>query len=220
MAVPYHPTNMSDAFSHFDLAQLSQADSYKLLASVIMPRPIAWVVSRDGDGGINAAPFSFFNIVSSDPPIVAISFSGASDREEKDTLANIRARGEFVVNMVPEELAEAMNTTATNAPKGTDETQLAGLELAASTVIDVPRIAASPVAMECRLLDTLNYGGTGTIGLGRIVYLHIRTDAFVDLARLHIDPAQLRLIGRMHGSGGYTTTRDLFHLERKSWPLK
>ena len=211
---------MSDAFSHFDLAKLSHADSYKLLASVIMPRPIAWVVSRDGDGGINAAPFSFFNIVSSDPPIVAISFSGASDREEKDTLANIRARGEFVVNMVPEELAEAMNTTATNAPKGTDETKLAGLELAASMVVDVPRIAGSPVAMECTLLDTLNYGGTGTIGLGRIVYLHIRTDAFIDLARLHIDPAQLRLIGRMHGSGGYTTTRDLFHLERKSWPLK
>jgi flavin reductase (DIM6/NTAB) family NADH-FMN oxidoreductase RutF len=211
---------MSDGFSHFDLASLSHADSYKLLASVIMPRPIAWVVSRDAAGTVNAAPFSFFNIVSSDPPIVAISFSGASDREEKDTLANIRARGEFVVNMVPEELAEAMNTTATNAPKGTDETQLAGLELAPSTVIGVPRIAASPVALECRLLDTLNYAGTGTIGLGRIVYLHIRTDAFIDLARLHIDPAQLRLIGRMHGSGGYTTTRDLFHIERKNWPLK
>jgi len=209
-----------DTFSHFDLASLSHAETYKLLASVIMPRPIAWVVSRDAEGITNAAPFSFFNIVSSDPPVVAISFSGASDRHEKDTLSNIRARGECVINMVPEELAEAMNITATNAPRGTDETQLAGLALAPSTVVDIPRIAASPAAMECRFIQTLNFGGASTICLLRLVYLHIRTEVFADPARLYIDPAHLRLIGRMHGTGGYTTTRDLFHIERKSWPLK
>jgi flavin reductase (DIM6/NTAB) family NADH-FMN oxidoreductase RutF len=212
--------NMPDEFSHFDLATLSHADAYKLLASVIMPRPIAWVVSRDAAGTVNAAPFSFFNIVSSDPPLVAISFSGASDRAEKDTLANIRARGEFVVNMVPEELAEAMNTTATNAPPGVDEAELAALTLVPSTYVDIPRIEASPVALECRLFETITPGGTSTICLGRIIHLHIRTSAFVDLARLHIDPHQLRLIGRMAGAGGYTTTRDLFHIDRKTWPLK
>lgn len=208
----------TDIFSHFDLATLSQADTYKLLASTIMPRPIAWVVSRDAAGAVNAAPFSFFNVVSSDPPLVAISFSGASDRHEKDSLANIRERGEFVVNMVPEELADAMNITAINAPVGTDETALAGLELTPSVVVDVPRIAASPVAFECKLFETLQPGGRSTICLGRIVYIHVRTNAFADVARLHIDPAQLRLIGRMHGAGGYTTTRDLFHIERKTWP--
>lgn len=209
----------ADNFSHFDLSTLSKGDSYKLLASVILPRPIAWVVSKDDEGGVNAAPFSFFNIVSSDPPLVAVSFSGASDRDHKDSLANIRARGEFVVNMVPEELADAMNITATNAPRGTDETQLAGLELAASAVVDVPRIAGSPVALECKVYQELTPGPRSTIVLGEIVYLHIRTDAFEDLERLHIDPAQLRLIGRMHGAGGYTTTRDLFHIDRKNWPL-
>jgi len=211
---------MSDTFSHFDLATLPQADSYKLLASIILPRPIAWVTSRDAEGTLNAAPFSFFNIVSSDPPIVAISFSKGPDRDKKDSLSNIHARGEFVVNMVPEELAEAMNITATNAPREVDETELAGLELLPSSVVDIPRIAGSPASMECRLLETMNFGGTSTICLGRIVYVHVRTSAFENVERLHIDPAQMKLIGRMHGAGGYTTTRDVFHIERKSWPLK
>lgn len=210
---------MSDAFSHFDLAALSAGDTYKLLASTIMPRPIAWVVSKNSQGALNAAPFSFFNIVSSDPPLVAVSFSGASDRDVKDTLHNIRQRGEFVANLVPEELADAMNTTATNAPRGTDETQLAGLELAPSAKIDVPRIAGSPVALECTLYETLTPGANSVICLGRIVYVHVRTSAFADLERLHINPAELRLIGRMHGAGGYCTTRDTFTLDRKSWPL-
>ena len=209
-----------ESFSHFDLATTSNADVYKLLASTIMPRPIAWVVSRDAAGVVNAAPFSFFNVVSSDPPIVAISFAGSSDRDGKDTLANIRARGEFVINLVPEELAEAMNITATNAPRGVDETQLAGLELTPSAVVDIPRIAGSPVAFECKLFQTIDPGGTSTICLGRIVYIHVRTSAFDNLERLHVDPAQLRLIGRMGGAGGYTTTRDVFQIERKSWPLK
>ncbi len=198
---------------------MGKSDIYKLLASVILPRPIAWVVSKNHAGDINAAPFSFFNILSSDPPLVAISFSAAPDRDGKDTLAFIRERREFVVNMVPEELAEAMNTTATNAPRGTDETQLAGLELAPSQVVDVPRIEGSPVALECRLFETLEPSETSTILLGRVVYVHVRTSAFEDVARLHIDPAQMRLIGRMHGGGGYCTTRDVFNLERRSWPL-
>lgn len=209
-----------DAFSHFDLKSMAKGDAYKLLASVILPRPIAWVVSRDSEGGVNAAPFSFFNIVSSDPPLVAISFSNASDREEKDTLSNIAARGEFVVNMVPEELAEAMNVTATNAPRGVDETRLAGLEMAESAVVDVPRIAGSPVALECRVFETITPGGASTILLGRIVYVHVRTAAFEDLEKLYVNPAELRLIGRMHGGGGYTRTRDVFEIQRKNWPLK
>ncbi len=209
-----------DSFSHFDLSAMSKPDSYKLLASVILPRPIAWVVSKNSIGRVNAAPFSFFNILSSDPPLVAISFSNAPDRDYKDSLANIRERGEFVVNMVPEELAEQMNITATNAPRDVDETKLAGLELASCAVIDLPRIAGSPVALECRLFEIITPGGTSIICFGRIVYVHVRTSAFEDLARLHIDSAQLRLIGRMHGGGGYCTTRDVFHIARKTWPIE
>jgi flavin reductase (DIM6/NTAB) family NADH-FMN oxidoreductase RutF len=208
-----------DGFAHFDLSAMSRSDSYKLLAGVILPRPIAWVVSRDAAGAVNAAPFSFFNIVSSDPPLVAISISGAPDRPYKDTLENIRARKEFVVHMVPEELAEAMNTTATNAPAGVDETVLAGLEMAPCTVVDVPRIVGSPVALECRLFEVLEPGGASVIVLGRMIQAHIRKDVFEDMEKLHIDPAKMRLIGRMHGGGGYCTTRDVFNIERKSWPL-
>jgi flavin reductase (DIM6/NTAB) family NADH-FMN oxidoreductase RutF len=211
---------MADGFAHFDLATMSKTNSYKLLASVIMPRPIAWVVSRDAQGVVNAAPFSFFNILSADPPLVAIGFGQPSDRDGKDSLGNIRERGEFVVNMVPQELGVAMNVTATNAPAGMDETQLAGLELAKCEVVDVPRIAGSPVALECRLFEVIEPSESSTIVLAKIVYVHVRASAFTDLARLHIDPAQLRLIARMHGAGGYCTTRDTFTIERVSWPLE
>jgi flavin reductase (DIM6/NTAB) family NADH-FMN oxidoreductase RutF len=203
----------------FDITAMPKGDSYKLLASTILPRPIAWITSHAADGTVNAAPFSFFNIVSSDPPLVAISFSAAPDREGKDTLANIRATGEFVVNMVSRDLAEAMNITATNAPRGTDETQLAGLELTPSVKVAVPRIADSPVSFECTHYQTIEPGGSSTIVLARIVYAHVLTEAFENIDRLHIDPRKLDLIGRMHGSGGYCTTRDIFHIERKSWPL-
>jgi flavin reductase (DIM6/NTAB) family NADH-FMN oxidoreductase RutF len=205
-------------FSHFDIDAMPRKDSYKLLTSVVMPRPIAWVVSRAEDGSINAAPFSFFNMVCGDPPMLTVSFSPAPERDGKDTLAHIRAKREFVVNLVSEELAEAMNITATNAPRGTDETTLAGLELTPSEVVDVPRIAASPVALECRLFQIIE-PGKNAIVMGSIVYAHVISEAFENQEKLYIDPHKLRLIGRMHGAGGYCTTRDIFTIQRKSWPL-
>jgi flavin reductase (DIM6/NTAB) family NADH-FMN oxidoreductase RutF len=211
---------MADGFAHFDLGAMSKADGYKLLVSVILPRPIAWVVSRDAEGLLNAAPFSFFNILSADPPLVAIGFAAAADREGKDTLTNIRAQEEFVVNLVPEELAQAMNITATNAPRGIDETRLAGLELTKCEVVNVPRIEGSPVGLECKLFQVIETGGTGTIVLGRIVYAHVRESAFANREKLYVDPAQLRLIARMQGAGGYCTTRDTFSIDRLSWPLQ
>ena len=208
-----------DDFSHFDVATLKRADTYKLLSSLIMPRPIAWIVSSDSDGVVNAAPFSFFNIMSTDPPLVGISFSAAKDRDVKDTLSNIRQRGEFVVNMVSEELGDAMNITAADAPRGVDETKIAGLRLISSMVVGVPRIEASPIALECKLFNLIEPGASSTICLARVVYIHVLTSAFEDLERLYIDPDQLRLIGRMHGAGGYTTTRGMFQMPRKVWPI-
>jgi flavin reductase (DIM6/NTAB) family NADH-FMN oxidoreductase RutF len=210
--------NSSDNFSHFDLTKLPQADAYKLLTSVIVPRPIAWIVSVDCSNSVNAAPFSFFNIVASDPPMVAVGFSGGHDSREKDTLANIIALGEFVVNMVPEELVEAMNITAVDAPRGVDETRLAGLDLAPGSAIRGFRIVDSPAALECKLYQVLR-PGISTICLARIVYVHVRTEAFTNLSRLHVDGAKLQLIGRMQSPSSYTRTRDTFQVVRKEWPL-
>lgn len=214
-----NPTDASvEPFVGFDLETMRPSDSYKLLAALVVPRPIAWIVTQDRDGNRNAAPYSFFNILSTDPPLLAISFSPATDRDGKDSLANIRATGELVVNLVPEDLADAMSTTAIDAPRGVDELTLAGLALADSIVVKPPRIAGSPAAFEC-VLHTEVPAGASTIVLARIRRAHVRTSMFSDASRLHIDPAQLRLIGRMGGGsgGGYCRTRDTFEVDRPSW---
>ena len=148
---------------------------------------------------------------------MAICFSAAPDRDGKDSLANIRATGELVVNLVSEDLAEAMNATAMDAPRGVDEAEIAGLETTPSVNVKPPRIARSPAAFECRLVQEIATGGSSTIVLARIVRAHVLREAFEDRARLHIDAAKLALIGRMNGGGGYCTTRDTFILERTRW---
>ncbi len=208
---------MADTHAHFDFAATAKPDIYKLLASTVLPRPIAWITTLDAEGRVNAAPFSFFNVVSSDPPLFAVGFSGASDRNGKDTLANIRATGELVINMVPEELANAMNITAIDAPRGTDELVLAGLATAPCEHVKAPRIAASPVSYECTVFQIIETGGAGTVLLARGLAVHVRHDAFANEERLYLNPANMRLIGRMHGLGGYCTTRDEFEIPRLSW---
>lgn len=205
-------------YSRFTLADMSTSDSYKLIASLVMPRPIAWITSVDVAGTVNAAPYSFFNLLSADPPLAAVGFSAASDREGKDTLANVRATGELVINLVSEALAPAMNVTAVNAPRGTDESVLAGLTTEPSVHVKPPRIAESPVSLECRTFQVLEPSASSTILLAQILEVHVRRDAFADQSRLHIDPSVLQLVGRMHGGGGYCTTRDLFELARPTWP--
>ena len=210
-------TVAAEPFLGFDLETMRPSDSYKLLAALVVPRPIAWVVTQDAEGRRNAAPYSFFNLLSTDPPLLAVSFSPAADRDGKDSLANIRATGELVVNLVPEELAGAMSTTAIDAPRGVDETSLAGLKLAESTTVKPPRIAGSPAAFECVLQQVIP-AGANSIVLARMVRAHVRASAFLDVERLHIDAAQLRLIGRMAGGvGGYCRTRDTFEVPRPSW---
>ncbi len=208
---------MTDTHAHFDFAATTKPDIYKLLASTVLPRPIAWITTVNAEGRVNAAPFSFFNVVSSDPPLFAVGFSGASDRDGKDTLANIRATGELVINMVPEELANAMNITAIDAPRGTDELVLAGLATAPCDHVKAPRIAASPVSYECTIFQIIETGGAGTVLLARAIAVHVRHDAFANEERLLVDPANMRLVGRMHGAGGYCTTRELFEIPRLTW---
>jgi flavin reductase (DIM6/NTAB) family NADH-FMN oxidoreductase RutF len=198
----------------FDFAELAPRARYKLLVSTITPRPIAWVVSQDASGQLNAAPFSFFNAFAGDPPVIGIGIGSYSGGRHKDTRANIAATGEFVVNLVSEETAEAMNITAIEFEHGVNELHEAGLATRASMHVKPPRIAASPVSMECKLLQIVDLGPGSGLVLGRILAMHVRDDAVLDAANQYIDTPALKLIGRMHGTGWYARTSDLFEIPR------
>lgn len=208
----------------FDLAALAPADRYKLLASVIVPRPIAWVTTMSAAGRVNAAPFSFFNLLGSDPPVVALGISdnGGPNAAPKDTARNIADTGEFVINLVTRDLTEAMNVSAVAFGPEEDELALAGLVPAPSVLVRPPRIAASPVSLECRLAQIITLGANRIV-LGQGVHLHITDDA-VDSATRRVNTPALGLIGRMHGGGGYVDTSgaagalfDLPRLTRAAW---
>ena len=203
---------------HYDFAGLSAADGYKLLTAVIVPRPIAWVGTLNPGGGVNLAPFSFFNMLGSDPPLLAFAPGDRPDGTPKDTARNIAGQdglggGEFVVNLVSEELSEVMNLSATDFPPGMDEAGVAGLDLAPGVQVRVPHVTASPVSLECREVQTLIVG-RNRIVLGEVLGLNIKDDLMLDPARHYVDTAALRLIGRMGGRGGYTRTTDTFELGR------
>lgn len=194
--------------------QLSERDIYKLLVNTVLPRPIALVTTVDAHGGVNAAPFSFFNVMGSEPPIVALGIEAHPDRPDglKDTARNIARSGEFVVNLVDEALVGAMNVCALDFPAETDETSLAGLTLVPGRQLKAPRIAESPVQLECRQHTTLLIGPKRHLVIGQVVHLHIRDDIVNE--RLHIDPDRLGLVGRLHGNGWYARIADRFQAPR------
>lgn len=199
----------------YDLDGLPERMAYKLLAATAVPRPIAWVVTQDGQGVRNAAPYSFFNVMGSAPPTVALGIM-ADPRGLKDTARNIRDTGEFVINLVPEALVRQMNLTAIDAPAGVDELALAGLETLASTHVAPPRIAASPVAYECRLLQMVETGPHQVAVIGRVLAVHIEDRFLLDPARAHVDTPALDLVARGYGAT-YIRSRDTFELERPTW---
>jgi flavin reductase (DIM6/NTAB) family NADH-FMN oxidoreductase RutF len=198
----------------FDFATLPAAERYKLLVATVTPRPIAWVVSQDAAGRLNAAPFSFFNAFAGDPPIVGIGIGSHAPGRPKDTRVNIRETGEFVVNLVSEEMAEAMNVTAIDFAHGVNELAEAGLATAPSLRVKPPRIAASPVSMECELVQIVELGASSGLVLGLVLAMHVRDDAVLDPVKHYIDTPALRLIGRMHGTDWYARTSDLFQMRR------
>jgi len=204
----------------FDFAELPARERYKLLVSTVTPRPIAWVVSQDRCGILNAAPFSFFNAFSGDPPIVGVGIGSHVPPEPKDTRANIRETGEFVVNLVSEDVAQAMNITAIEFDRSVSELDKAGLTTLPSVRVKPPRIAQSPVSLECRLIQIVDLGPNDGLVLGQVLAMHIRDDAVIDPARNYIDTPKLKLIGRMHGTSWYVRTTDLFEMPRislKKW---
>jgi flavin reductase (DIM6/NTAB) family NADH-FMN oxidoreductase RutF len=207
----------------FDFATISARERYKLLVSTIVPRPIAWIVSQDLHGHLNAAPFSFFNAFAGDPPVVGIGIGSHDPGRPKDTRHNIRETGQFVVNLVSEQAAEVMNITAIEFERGVSEPHEAGLTTAPSVHVKAPRIAESPVSMECELLQIIDLGPEQSLVLGRVLAMHIRDDAVIDPAKHHIDTPKLKLIGRMHGAGWYARTTDLFKMDRiprENWKLR
>jgi flavin reductase (DIM6/NTAB) family NADH-FMN oxidoreductase RutF len=201
----------------FDLSKIDKQIAYKLMTSTVTPRPIAWVTTRDTDGVINAAPYSFFNAMGNDPPTVVVGLLRDPKKGFKDTAANIMNTGEFVVNLVPERLARQMNVTSMDAPADVDELECAGLTAAPSLKVSVPRIAESPVAFECVNHSAVVTGPTQVIAIGRVLAIRIDDALVLDAERGHIDTPNLGLIGRMHGSGWYARTGDTFQLDRPTY---
>lgn len=197
----------------FDFATLDPANAYKLVVSSVVPRPIAWVVSQDAAGIVNAAPYSFFNAFSDSPVVLGIGIGPRPKGAAKDTLANIRARGQFVVCLVPESAAQGMNVTAIDFPPGVDELAEAGLSTTPSARVAPPRIAESPVAFECETFQLIPVGHH-TIVLGRVLAAQLRDDCVLDPVRCYLDTPRLGLVGRMHGRGWYVRTTDRFEMPR------
>lgn len=199
----------------FDLQGAAQGLGYKLLAATLLPRPIGWVTSQGETGVVNCAPFSFFNAAGSAPPCVSLAIQpGAAGL--KDTARNILQGGEFVVNLVPFGLAEAMNLTCIDAPPDVSEVDLAGLALAPCARVAVPRLAASPVSYECRLLHDLETGPNQHLLVGEVLAVHVSDTHVIDAARGHIDGRRLDLIAR-GGAQDYYRQGEAFTLQRPVW---
>lgn len=205
----------------FEFAELPPSLPYKLLTATVVPRPIAWVMTCDGQGRLNLAPFSFFNVMSGDPPIVCLGIGRRPEGPPKDSLNNIRETGILRIHLVPHDLAAAMNVSAIAFPPGVNEAEQAGL-----TLVDdgqpLPRVRGCPVAFHCRLQQWVEVGKQQGIAVAEVLNAFIEDHLVLNAERGHIDTPQLDLIARMHGSGWYSRPEQWFQLERMSpqdWEL-
>jgi flavin reductase (DIM6/NTAB) family NADH-FMN oxidoreductase RutF len=195
----------------FDVAILPPSETGRLLTAIVVPRPIAWTTTVSADGTLNAAPFSFFNVLSDDPPLVGLGL-GRYGARVHDTTLNIHQTSEFVVNLVAEKQIAAMNITAAEFEPSLDELKIAAVDLQPSVKVKPPRIADSPVSLECELFVKLDVGPKSSIVIGRVVFIHIQDEAIPD--GLHVDTHKMRVVSRMGGGGSYGRTNDTFNLPR------
>jgi flavin reductase (DIM6/NTAB) family NADH-FMN oxidoreductase RutF len=194
-----------------DPRALQERDVYFLMTSVVVPRPIGWISTLGANGVFNVAPHSYFNVFSDDPPMVAFSSGGL-----KDTVRNVRHTWDFVANVVSEELAQAMNVTATEMPPEESEFRWAGLTAAPSVRVRAPRVAEARVALECRVVHLLELGRQPSyLVIGEVVLFHVDPTLMRDG---RVDPALLRPVGRLSGSGYSRTANGLFEIRRLQWP--
>ncbi len=197
-----------------DFTALSPRDAYQWMIGTILPRPIAWVSTISADGRTNLAPFSFFQGVTANPPTLMFVPVNTRDGTKKDTVRNIEEVPEFVVNLVPAALADQMNATSALLPHGESEFDRFGIASAPSLQVRPPRVAAAPVAFECRLHQVVTIGEgplAANVIFGRILTAHVSDEILNAAGRP--DPERLDLIGRM-GGNTYVRTRDRFDLER------
>jgi flavin reductase (DIM6/NTAB) family NADH-FMN oxidoreductase RutF len=197
---------------HIDPSSTSPQDNYKLLTNLVVPRPIAWVTSQNAEGIINLAPFSFFNAIGSDPLYIIISIGNKDDGSPKDTAANIIANGEFVVNLVTEDLLSEMNFSAANFPPNESELTALGLHPAASKKIKVPRVSEAKASLEC-ILHSQQPLGIYNLIIGQVVMFHVDDELIGD--RFHING--FMPIGRMGSPAYYSRTNDRFEVPRISY---
>jgi len=190
-----------------DFTRLPTEDRYRLLTNFVGPRPIALVTTRSPDGTANAAPMSFFNVFSHDPPILALGIQPRLDGRPKDTLANIRRTGEFVVHVVDRDLAQPMLVCGLGVEPGVDELALAGLKQAPSRQIGVPRILGAACAMECRVERIIDWPRRSMI-LGEVVQMHVRDDC-LDAQGRYVDPQVYQPIARLHADNYITSDRQI-----------
>lgn len=195
-----------------DLQGPHREHAYRILSGLVTPRPIALTTTLDEHGQVNAAPFSFFNLLGDSPPIVGICPGDRSPGIPKDTARNIRLTQEFVINLVDEPLAAAMNLCSASLPPGEDETRLAGLTTLPSSVIKPPRIAEAPVSLECKNIGIFEIGENRLI-IGEVLRVHVRP-GILDPETWLVNPALYHPIGRMQGPNGYCRTTDQFELHR------
>lgn len=192
---------------------LKHRDTYRLLTSIIVPRPIALVSTLGEDGVFNLAPFSAFTSVNITPPMICFNVAYRGNGEKKDTLKNIEFSKDFVVNVVNEPLARAMNQASADYPSHIDEFKEVGLTPIRSEIVKAPRVAESPVNMECKLSNILQFGSIPTgsnLVIGEVVLIHVRDEFYING---EIEPLKLKAIGRL-GRDFYCRTTDIFEMIR------
>lgn len=198
-----------------DPSKLPHRSVYKILTGSVLPRPIGWISTIDPGGRPNLAPFSFFNVVCSNPPTVLFcpNIRGADGRS-KDTLNNVRATKEFVVNIVTEETLQAMNASSIEAPPGFSEFEFAGLHRVPSVTVRPPRVKESPIHFECKVREVIEISsepGGGSIVIGTIVHMHVEERVMLGADKINL--GELKPVGRLMGTG-FCRVSDLIDLDR------
>lgn len=199
-----------------DFSSLAPLERYRWLASTITPRPIAWVSSLSAEGVSNLAPFSFFSVISDDPATLLVNVNHRSDGGLKDTLRNIQATGEMVIQLVGFEQAQAMNASAAVLPYGTSEFEHADIASVPSLRIKPPRVAGAAIAFECRLLEAMPYPVAAPnchLVFAEVLLAHVDERVLNEQGR--VDPHKLDLVGRLGGMA-YSRTLDTFEMRRPS----
>ncbi len=193
-----------------DPAAVAPREAYRLLISCVIPRPIAFVTTLSKEGVTNLAPFSFFNGVNSDPPVISIAVGSKREGSKKDTWRNIEDTGEFVVNVVTPELMDGVIVGARELPHNVSELELSGLATLPSVKVKPPRVALSPVHLECTLLQVVEVEDVGLI-LGRVGLIHVKDEVATDGV---VDPRKMTFVGRL-GGDLYCRVSDLFERKRQ-----